>query len=132
MYVGGVVFGLGLAIAGATQPEIVLSFLRLEDLGLALVIGVALVLTLFVFQVVTRVMGKPVFGGQFDLHDGFPITRGTILGSIIFGIGWGISGLCPATSLAAIGAGNLPVVWGVIGMFVGAFIYGSIRSRQSK
>ena len=130
MFTGGVVFGFGLALAGATQPEIVLSFLRLEDLGLLLVIGTALVITLFVYQVSPKVFGKPPFGEVFDGHDGFPVTKRTIVGAIIFGLGWGISGLCPATSFASVGTGNWPVLIGILGMFIGALIYGTLRSCQ--
>lgn len=130
MYIGGAVFGLGLAIAGAVQPEIVLSFLRLEDLGLILVIGIALIIMLFVIQVVPRFVKKPPFGEYFDGHDGFPVRVGTIVGAIIFGVGWGISGLCPATSFAAFGTGNFPILIGIFGMFVGALIYGITQSLK--
>jgi hypothetical protein len=130
MYLGGIVFGFGLAFAGATNPEIVLSFLRLEDLGLLLVIGVALLVTLVVYQGMPRLLKKPPFGESFDGHDGFPVTSRTIVGAVIFGVGWGISGICPATSLAALGTGNWPLLYAIVGMFIGTFIYGSIRSKQ--
>jgi hypothetical protein len=130
MYVGGVIFGLGLAIAGAARPEVTLSFLRLEDLGLALVIGVALLLTLFSFQVVPRLIKKPLFGNHFTPSKNAPVTRRAIVGAVIFGIGWGISGLCPATSFAALGMGNTPVLYGVGGMFFGALVYGMARSAR--
>lgn len=130
MYLGGVVFGLGLAIAGAARPEVVLSFLRLEDLGLVLVIGIALLIVLFSIQIIPKFVNKPPLGKFYDGHDGFPVTKRSIVGAIIFGIGWGISGLCPATSLTAIGMGNVTVIFGVAGMFLGALIYGTVRSRQ--
>jgi len=130
MYIGGLVFGFGLALAGATRPEIVLSFLRLEDLGLLLVIGVALLVVLVVYQGFSRILQKPPFGEAFDVHDGFPVTRRTIVGAIIFGLGWGISGICPATSLAALGTGNWPLIFAVIGIFTGTLIYGLIRTKQ--
>lgn len=130
MLIGGLFFGFGLAFAGATQPEIVLSFLQLKDLGLALVIGGALVVTLITFQVVPRLLSKPPFGQTFDGHDGFPITRRTFVGALLFGLGWGISGICPATSLASLGTGNWPILFAIAGIFTGTFIYGSIRSRR--
>ncbi len=130
MYVGGLVFGLGLAIAGATIPEVVLSFLTLQDLGLALVIGTALVVTLVVYQGSPKLLGKPPFGEFFDGHDGFPVTAKAIIGAVLFGFGWGLSGLCPATSLAAVGVGNYPVVLGVLGMFIGTFIYGVYKTHD--
>lgn len=126
MYIGGVVFGLGLAVAGAVVPEIVLSFLTLQDLGLALVIGAALGVTLVTYQILPRFLGRPPFGEYFDGHDGFPVRTRAIAGAIFFGFGWGISGLCPATSLAAVGTGNYPIVLGIVGMFLGTLIYGTI------
>lgn len=132
MYVGGIVFGFGLAYAGMARPEVVLSFLHLEDFGLLLVMGSALMVTLFTIQVLPLLLKKPLFGERFDGHDGFPITKRAIVGAIIFGIGWGISGLCPATSFAAIGMGNTPVIIGIVGMFLGGLIYGTVRSKQVK
>jgi uncharacterized membrane protein YedE/YeeE len=130
MYIGGLIFGFGLALAGATQPEIVLSFLRLEDFGLLVVIATALLVTFVVYQGVPRLLKKPPYGEEFDGHDGFPVTRRTIVGAIIFGIGWGLAGICPATSLAALGTGNWPLLYAVVGMLLGTLIYGSIRSQQ--
>lgn len=130
MYIGGTVFGFGLALSGATKPEVVLSFLRLEDLGLIFVIGVALLVVLTVYQGFSRLMKKPPYGEKFDVHDGFPVTSRTVVGAIIFGLGWGIAGICPATSISALGAGNWPLVFAVIGILFGTFVYGSIRSRQ--
>ncbi len=121
-------FGFGLAVAGATRPEIVLSFLQLQDYGLLLVIGGALVVSLIVFQGIPRALKKPPYGEYFDGHDGFPVTRQSIIGAVIFGVGWGFSGLCPATSLAAIGTGNWPILYGILGMFLGTLLYGRIRS----
>lgn len=129
MLVGGLFFGFGLAYSGATQPEIVLSFLRLEDLGLLLVIGVALLVTLVTFQGIARIMKRPPFGERFDGHDGFPITKRSVVGAVIFGVGWGLSGICPATSVAAVGTGNWPLLIAVVGMLLGALVYGTIRSR---
>jgi uncharacterized protein len=130
MYIGGLFFGFGLALAGATQPEVVLSFLNLDDLGLLFVIGVALLVTLIVYQVVPRLLARPPYGERFDVHDGFPVTKRAVVGAVIFGVGWGISGICPATSIAALGTGNWPLLFAVVGMLIGTLIYGTIRSRQ--
>ena len=130
MYIGGVVFGLGLAFSGAARPEVTLSFLNLDDLGLLLVMGSALVVTLVAIQLLPKLLRKPLFGISFDGHDGLPVTRRSLVGAVIFGIGWGLSGLCPATSLTALGMGNYPVLLGVLGMFTGALLYGLERSRR--
>lgn len=130
MYIGGLLFGFGLAFAGATKPEVVLSFLNLQDFGLLLVIGMGLLLSLITFQGIARLMKKPPFGERFDGHDGFPVTSRTVVGAILFGVGWGISGICPATSLSSVGTGNWPLFFAIAGMFVGTYIYGTIRSKQ--
>lgn len=129
MYVGGTLFGFGLAFSGVARPEIVLSFLNLHDFGIIIVIGTALLIMLFVIQIVPMILKKPVFGEFFDGHDGFPVTRKAVIGAVIFGIGWGVSGICPATSFAAVGMGNLIVGVGIAGMFLGALLYGHVQSR---
>ena len=130
MYLGGIIFGFGLAYSGMAIPEVVLSFLYLEDLGLLLVMAAALLATLVAFQIIPRILSKPLLGTSFTTRQNLPITKRTVYGAIIFGVGWGISGLCPATSITALGMGNWPVIYGVIGMFIGALIYGIIRSNN--
>ena len=126
---GGAVFGLGLAYSGAAVPEVVLSFLRLEDFGLALVIGGALLVTLFTFQFLPQIIKAPLLGGSFTRPAKLPISKWNIIGASIFGVGWGLTGLCPGTSFAAIGMGNWNVIVGIIGMFAGALFYGMLRNK---
>jgi len=127
--VGGALFGFALAYSGAAIPEVVLSFLRLEDLGLLFVIGGGLLVTALVYNLIPKLIQRSIFGHPFVTKDRAVIMKRTILGSVIFGVGWGLTGLCPGTSFAAIGMGNLPVLYGLAGMFTGAFIYGTVRSR---
>lgn len=54
------------------------------------------------------------------------ILGGVILGGLVFGVGWGLLGYCPGTSVGAIGEGRWDAVWGVIGMLVGAGIYAEV------
>lgn len=126
---GGSLFGFGLAYSGAAVPEVVLSFLRLEDLGLLLVIGGALLVTLLAFQLLPRLMHKPLLGGSFTRAARLPISKWNLTGATIFGIGWGLTGLCPGTSFAALGMGNWPVMAGILGMFIGAYLYGLLRDK---
>ena len=126
---GGALFGFGLAYSGAAVPEVVLSFLRLEDFGLALVIGGALIVTMIAFQFLPRLIPTPLLGGTFKKAAKLPISKWNIMGASVFGVGWGLTGLCPGTSFAAIGMGNWPVLAGIVGMFVGAYLYGILRNR---
>ena len=122
--VGGLCFGFGLAWSGMARPEVVLSFLYLEDFGLLLVMGAAVAVTAAAFRFGPRVFARPlVVGAAFERHRARMRPR-TVGGAVLFGLGWGISGMCPGSALASIGLGNAPILVGVAGMFVGAWLEG--------
>jgi uncharacterized membrane protein YedE/YeeE len=125
LFIGGITFGFGLAWGGMSKPEVVLSFLQLKDYGLILLMGAATVTTFVAINIVPRFMEKPVLGGEFKPRTRV-FNRNTILGAIIFGIGWGLSGQCPGSSLASLGIGNLPVLSGIAAMFLGAYAMGRL------
>lgn len=123
LFAGGLVFGFGLAYGGMSKPEIVLSFLQLRDYGLVLLMGAAMAMAFVAINVVPRFMEKPILGGEFRPRSR-ALNKNTILGAIIFGIGWGISGQCPGSALSSLGIGNLPVLLGIAAMFAGAYVMG--------
>jgi hypothetical protein len=123
VYIGGILFGFGLAYSGMTKQEIVLSFLRLVDLGLILLMGGAAVVTFFAINVIPKFLKAPVLGGVFKPRVSV-LTRNTIIGAVIFGVGWGISGQCPGSAVASLGTGNWPVIVGLAAMFLGAYLRG--------
>jgi len=121
--IGGIFFGFGLAYSGMTKQEIVLSFLQLKDLGLIFVMGGAAAVTFFAVNVVPRYLKTPLLGGKFKPRRA-PLSRNVIIGAIIFGVGWGLSGQCPGSAVASLGTGNILVLVGVAAMFIGAYIRG--------
>jgi uncharacterized membrane protein YedE/YeeE len=123
LFVGGLIFGAGLAVGGMSKPEIVLSFLKLEDLGLIVLMGCAAGLDFIAINIVPRFIKKPLLGGEFKPRER-KFGRNTMIGAIIFGVGWGISGLCPGAALSSLGVGNLPALAGIGGIFLGAYIMG--------
>lgn len=123
LFVGGLIFGFGLAWGGMSKPEVVLSFLLLEDFGLVLLMGAATATTFVAINIVPRFMEKPVLGGEFKPRVR-AFNRNTILGAVVFGVGWGISGQCPGSALASLGIGNVPVLIGIAAMFAGAYAMG--------
>ncbi|MCD2203050.1 YeeE/YedE family protein [Halobacterium sp. KA-6] len=127
---GGLVFGFGLALSEMAKPEVVLDFLQLEDLGLVFVMGGAAVVSGLSFFVATRYLDRaPVTGTRYSrrLKD---LDRNVVGGGAVFGVGWGISGICPGAAYASLGIGNLPILWGVAGMVLGAYAQGYWRSRD--
>lgn len=121
--IGGIFFGFGLAYSGMTKQEIVLSFLQLQDLGLLFVMGGAALVTFFAINIIPRYLKSPLLGGQFKPRRQ-AFSRNVIIGAIIFGVGWGLSGQCPGSAVASLGTGNLPVLVGLVAMFIGAYLRG--------
>jgi uncharacterized membrane protein YedE/YeeE len=125
---GGLVFGFGLGFSQMAKPEVVLNFLQLQDFGLLFVMFGAAAVAGVVFEVGTRVEKKAVLTGERFGKRTKEMDRHVILGAIVFGLGWGISGICPGAAYASLGIGNYPVLVGVAGMFIGAYLQGFMRS----
>lgn len=121
--VSGIVFGFGLALSGMVRPEVVLSFLKFQDLGLLFVLGVGILITLIGFYTIPQLRKKALDGSDFTLRKQV-LDKNLIIGCIIFGIGWGMTGICPGACIASVGVGNWPILWAVLGIFMGTYAYG--------
>ena len=129
IFVGGLVFGAGLAVSHMVRPEVVLSFLRLRDLGLVFVMGGASVVFGVAVAVATTWLDRaPLTGTRYGRRLR-TLDRNVVVGGVVFGAGWGLSGICPGAGYASLGVGNLPILWGIAGMFVGAYAQAYWRSR---
>lgn len=128
--VTGIVFGFGLSYSTMVKPEVVLSFLRFQDFGLLLVLGGAVAVTALTYQALPRLRAKPLLGGAFGQHR-VELSKRTIGGAALFGIGWGLSGVCPGPAIAGLGVGNWPALFAIAGMLAGAYLQGYVASRRS-
>ena len=72
-------------------------------------------------------LNKPLLGGEFKKRKR-TLSKRTLIGAAIFGVGWGLSGQCPGSAMASIGVGNFPILLGVASMFIGAYIIGKFFS----
>ena len=100
----GTIFGAGLALGGMTDPARVRGFLDLFgdwDPTLAFVMGGAVLVMALAWRIQPK-LAQPLFGGGFALPDTSDLTPRLIGGSALFGIGWGIAGLCPGPGIAAL------------------------------
>jgi len=119
----GILFGLGLSVAQMTDPLKVLSFLDITgnwDPSLALVMASALLINIPASMYILR-QSKPVYGHKFHIPVYKLIDLKLVAGSVLFGIGWGLSGYCPGPIVTNIGAGSETVFW----MF-GSYAVGTI------
>ncbi|WP_458207594.1 DUF6691 family protein [Haladaptatus sp. NG-SE-30] len=130
--VGGLIFGFGLGYSHMAQPEVVLDFLQLEDLGLLFVMGGAAVVTAITFAIATHLLDRaPLTGNEYKRRLK-SFDRNVLIGGSIFGVGWGVSGICPGSAYASVGIGNYPMLLGVGGMFLGAYLQGLWRKHRSE
>ncbi len=125
----GALFGFGLAASTMISPEVVLGFLRFRDWGLMLVMGGAVVVTFCAYRFGPALLERPPLGPQFATHPS-QMGRDTLLGAAIFGIGWGLCGVCPGPAIASLGAGNAPGLWALAGIALGAWLQGVWQSRR--
>ena len=121
--VAGVLFGFGLSLSTMIRPAVVLGFLRFQDMGLMLVLGGAVVVTFIGYRLAPRLLTRPLFGGAFGQHESI-MDRATIIGAAIFGIGWGLSGVCPGPAIAGLGAGSYELLYAIAGIALGALVQG--------
>ncbi len=120
----GAIFGAGLTVGGMTDPARVRGFLDLFgawDPTLAFVMGGA-VLVMALAWVFQRRMQRPAFAESFALPDRSDITPRLVGGSALFGIGWGIAGLCPGPGFAALAIAPVPAAIFLAAMLAGMMI----------
>jgi uncharacterized membrane protein YedE/YeeE len=133
-FVAGLVFGLGLIVSGMADPSKVLGFLDIAgkwDPSLAFVMVGAIGVSLVAFRVAGKRAG-PLLGGAFHLPTAKQIDRRLVVGSLVFGVGWGLAGFCPAPAVVAYGAGYFKAVVFVLAMLAGMAIYELLeRGRRS-
>jgi len=131
IFAGGLVFGVGLAVSRMARPEVVLDFLQFEDFGLLLVMGGAAVVTGITFTVATSGLDRAPLTGKPYRRRLRSFDRNVLAGGAIFGVGWGLSGICPGAAYASVGIGNFPILYAIAGMFAGAYLQGRLRSTMT-
>ncbi|MDF1794768.1 MAG: YeeE/YedE family protein [Thalassobaculaceae bacterium] len=128
----GLLFGLGLAVSDMIDPARVLGFLQVAggawDPTLAFVMGGALV-PMAVAWLLTRRLSSPVCGERFPEPPSGRIDGQLLVGSALFGAGWGLVGFCPGPAFAALAQGGQPVLIFVAAMVGGFWIGGRVLAR---
>lgn len=128
----GLLFGIGLIVAGMANPAKVLGFLDLAGLwdpSLALVMGGAIAVGSVAFAFAKR-QTKSFLGLPIQLPTISQIDRRLIAGSLLFGMGWGLAGICPGPGLVLLGSGEFQGLVFVIAMLAGMGVF-EILERQS-
>ncbi|AJA09122.1 putative transporter component [Sphingopyxis fribergensis] len=121
----GAIFGAGLALSGMADPQRVRAFLDIFgawDPTLAFVMGGALA-PMAIAWAIQRRMARPILAGVFDLPPTRGIDRPLAVGAVIFGVGWGISGLCPGPAIAGLALAPSHAIVAVAAMGAGMALH---------
>lgn len=131
-FAAGLIFGLGLLLAGMANPAKVLAFLDITgnwDPSLALVMGGAIAVSAIGFYL-TRQRSAPLFGDSFQVPTNRKLDKRLVLGALGFGVGWGLAGFCPGPALVALGTGSLKAVVFVAAMLSGMVIFEMMERKN--
>ncbi|MDG2175592.1 MAG: YeeE/YedE family protein [Gammaproteobacteria bacterium] len=125
----GILFGLGLSLSEMVNPSRVLGFLNVLgtwDPTLLFVMAGALSVTIPGFQY-AKLIKKPFLAINFSMPAKSDLDRDLIVGAVIFGIGWGLAGICPGPALVALNVFEINIVVFILAMFGGMFVYNRLQ-----
>lgn len=144
----GMVFGLGLSIGGMIYPEKIFGFLNLLlavrdpllfpfiDPSLAVVFACGLLPNLLVHPAITNLLDVPISGCKWNFPHSTIVDFKLILGSVLFGVGWGIAGLCPGPGVVLLPQvilyGNIPLLCWWIGLLTGMYLVMKLPNKPLK
>jgi len=124
-FLAGLGFGIGLIISGMTNPAKVIGFLDLFgqwDPSLMFVMIGAIFVTFFGFRFIEK-RKTTYFKEPLHLSGKTHINKDLVIGSILFGAGWAVAGLCPGPALVVLGSGNEKAIIFVVAMLAGMYIH---------
>ena len=132
-FAAGLVFGIGLLVSGMADPSKVLGFLDITgrfDPSLAVVMASALPVAAIAYAIAKR-RTATFAGAAFDLPTSRTIDRRLVAGSIVFGIGWGLAGVCPGPGLVVLGAGRSEGIVFVAALLAGMAAFELLERRSA-
>ena len=132
-FFAGLIFGLGLLLAGMANPAKVLAFLDVAgawDPSLALVMGGAIAVAVIPLNW-ARKNKQSLLGARMQLPVKRQLDPRLIGGSLVFGIGWGIAGICPGPAVAILLTGRWQIIIFVLAMLTGMYLFSALESRRT-
>jgi len=118
----GVLMGFVLSRIGFSSWDEVHAMFVFSDLRMFLGFGVAVMLLFVAFRALAKVTARTPFRDR-------PVHKGTLIGGLLFGAGWAISGACPSIALVQLGEGQLAAGYTLLGVFAGNWLYGAVHMR---
>ena len=132
-FLAGLLFGLGLILSGMTNPAKVIGFLDITgtwDPSLAFVMGGAILVAIVAFRFAKKRTAN-FLGGAMRMPTSDMIDKRLVIGSLLFGAGWGMAGFCPGPVLVSMAAGHEKALIFVVAMLVGMMVFEIAERAQS-
>lgn len=133
-FLSGIIFSVGLVISGMVNPHKVIGFLDVFgewDISLMFVMGGAVSFNLIAFRLVTK-RDKPFFSENWHLPTASDLDKKLLIGSALFGIGWGIAGICPGPGIVNLVTLKLEAFYFVLSMIMGMLLFHFTKSVWEK
>ncbi|TPG74632.1 DUF6691 family protein [Pseudomonas arsenicoxydans] len=131
--IAGLIFGLGLLLAGMANPAKVLAFLDLAgawDPSLALVMGGAIAVAVIPLNW-ARKKKLSLLGARMQIPKKRELDIRLIGGSLVFGVGWGVAGICPGPAVVLLLTAHWQIIVFVLAMLVGMYVFSVLESRRT-
>lgn len=126
----GLIFGFTLSRVGASDFDMLHLMFRLENLKIAWVIITAIITAFLGMRVLAMTGNRTYDGDKVQVSKKKLDWRNNVIGGVLFGIGWGMTGACPGTVLAQVGEGKLLGIISMGGMLLGTYVYAWLRERN--
>jgi len=127
----GIFFGFTLSRSGASDYNFIYYMFTGENLKLALLMSTAIVVGAIGMIILKALGNKDIRGVEIAINRK-PLDKNTVIGGILFGVGWAASGACPGTVLVQIGEGKVLGLFAFLGMLFGTYLYALIASSETQ
>jgi len=124
----GVLFGIILTKSQVISWFRINDMFRFKELHMYLIISSAIAVALAAYLLIKKFKVNDISGNKIAIAEK-EMNKGVIIGGVIFGLGWAITGACPGPIFAQIGGGELPAVFTLIGAITGAYLYSRLKSK---
>ena len=129
----GLIFGFGLILSGMANPAKVLGFLDLAgswDPSLAFVMGGAIGVGVVAFALAKK-RDRSLLGEKMNMPSSTAVDKRLVVGGMLFGVGWGLAGICPGPALVLVGAGQTKGFVFVVAMLIGMVVFEVFQRQQT-
>lgn len=124
----GFIFAIGLGLAGMTQPQKVIGFLDLAQWDPSLIfVMVGAILVHALAYLLVKNQKSPLLDSAWHVPKSREITPRLLIGSALFGIGWGLGGLCPGPAIVSLATGQVRIFTFVLAMLIGMWVFNKIE-----